>query len=145
MLHYNDLSSQDWNDLRIKLDKHDITIKVVPTKISRKSLTDTSFVNLSPLLRGPTALAFSNKPCINDLLSVLKTESKLYLLGGVVDNELMTPKSIESYSKLPSRDVVHAQLVVNLTVQQQALGRLLFGGTAGRLSSMLNQLSHNEN
>ena len=141
VLHYNDLKSQDWNDIRLKLDKHDITIKVIPTKVTRKVLKETKFSNLSPLFHGTTSLAFSEKPCINDLLKVIKNESKLYLLGGTVDNELMTAKTIENYAKMPSKDIVHSQLLTILSSQQTKLTRLLLDGGAGGLCGKLKQLS----
>ena len=144
VLHYNDLKTHDWNELRLKLDKHDISIKVVPTKITRKVLNETKFTHLSSLLHGTTSLAFSDKPCINDLLKVLKNESKLYLLGGVVEDELMTPKSIEDYAKLPGDDFLYSQLLGTLTAQQTNLTRLLLDGGAKGLHSRLSQLANKE-
>ncbi len=141
VLHFNDLKSQDWNDIRLKLDKHDISMKVIPTKVTRKALNDTKFSNLCSLLHGTTSLAFSEKPCINDLLKVIKNESKLYLLGGVVDNELMTVKTIQDYAKMPTKDTVHSQLVTILNSQQMRLARLLLDGGAGGVYNKLKQYS----
>ena len=85
-------------------------------------------------------MAFSDKPCINDLLKVLKNESKLYLLGGVVEDELMTATSIEQHAKLPDKGMMHAQLLGTLMTQQMNLTRLLLDGGARRLSVNLDQL-----
>ena len=79
-------------------------------------------------------------PASEDLLNVVKNESKLYLLGGVVDNELMTRKTIEAYSKLPNKEIMYSQLLTTLTMQQMNLTKLLIDGGAGRVYTKLNTL-----
>ena len=86
-------------------------------------------------------MAYSNKPCINDLLKVIKNESKLYLLGGVIEDVLMTTASMEKHAKLPDKSMMHAQLLGTLTTQQINLTKLLLDGGARGLSVNLDQLS----
>lgn len=142
VLHYNDLKTSDWNEVRYKLDQHSIMLKVIPTKITIKALQDTKYSNICTLMNGPTSLAYSDKPCINDLLTVLKHEPKLYLLGGLVDNELLTEESIKNYAKLPNKDNALIQLTSNLLGHQRNLVRLLEHGTR-ELNHKLNHLANN--
>ena len=144
VFHYNDLSTQDWNNLRLKLDEKNIKIKVLPTKVTRKALEDTRYKNLNPLLHGSTAVAFSDKPCIHDILNAVKSERKLYLLGGLIEDELMTPKSIEKYAELPEKSLVYANLAMTLMAPHVMLNKLL-GDSIGRLSQLLEQLSDKQN
>ena len=141
--HYNDLSVREWDGLRSKLEKKNFRIKVIPSKVSAKALEDTQYKNVSLLLRGSSAIAYSNDLCVSDLLALTRTEHKLHLLGGVVDNTLVTPEGVRNYAKLPDKTTAYQQLLGTLTLPQRMLPNMLQTSQM-RLSQMLGQLTETE-
>ena len=142
--HYNSLNAQEWNGIRLKLAQNGIKVKVFPSKVSMKALEETSYSAMSTLFRGCTAVAYSRESsAIKELLTVTKTQSKLHLLGGVVEKEIMSPLDLQNYSDLPPLDVLHQAIV--MTINQTAMMlRMYIEGTQQRLSQMLTQISHSD-
>ena len=139
--HYNDLNTQEWNGLRLKLAQSGIQMKVFPSKISIKALEGTKYGNISPLFRGCTAVAYAKEAsAAKDLLSVTGSESKLHLLGGVVEDEMMTPLGLKSYSELPSLEGLQQAILGTLNQTQMTL-RWYLQRTPQRLTQLLKQIS----
>ena len=141
--HYNDLSVQDWNSMRLKLTKDDIKIRVIPSKVSSKALEHTRFRNIIPLFKGCTALAFSKTAAASHLLNYLKGDGKLQLLGGVLEDQLLTHTEFQEYANLPPVETLHQKLVATLTLSQIVLTGSLQSGPF-RLSQMLDSASTTE-
>ena len=110
VVHYGDLNTQSWNNIRLKLSELQIKAKVIPTKVSTRALDETPFQNIALLFKGSTALVYGRFTELSRFLSCIKTEPKLYLLGGKVFNELLTPKGLENMSNLPSKEVLQQNL-----------------------------------
>ena len=118
VVHYGDLNTQSWNNIRLKLSELGIKAKVIPTKVSTRALDETPFQNIAVLFNGSTALIYGCFTEISHLLSCIKTEPKLCLLGGKVFNELLTPKGLENMSNLPSKEVLQQNLSGLLVLPQ---------------------------
>ena len=140
LYHYNDLTVREWDSLRLKLGEKGVKLKIFPSKVSAKILKGTKYHNMASLFTGPSVLAFSESPVLSDLLAMTKSEKKLLLLGGLLENQLFSPKGLEEYTRLPSLEVMHQELVGILSHPQTMLSCLL-QGSAGRLSHMLDQIS----
>ena len=98
-------------------------------------------MHISPLFRGATAVAFAKEPsAVKELLSVTNTESKLYLLGGVVEDTMMTPLGLQDYADLPSLKDLQQILLGTLNQTQMMLTRSL-QGTPQKLSQLLSQIA----
>jgi large subunit ribosomal protein L10 len=139
--HYNGLSTHEWNEIRFKLSRNGIRVKIFPSKLSMKILQGSRYVHISPLFRGATAVAFSKEPAaIKELLSVTNTESKLHLLGGVVEDVMMTPLGLQNYADLPSLKDMQQILLGTLNQTQMMLARSL-QGTSQKLSHLLSQIA----
>ena len=139
--HYNNLSTHEWNEVRYKLSQNGIRMKIFPSKLSTKVLQGTRYVHISPLFRGATAVAFAKEPlAIKELLSVTNTESKLHLLGGLVEDVMMTPLGLRDYADLPSLKDVQQMLLGTLNQTQMMLVRSL-QGTPQKLSHLLLQIA----
>ncbi len=54
-------------------------------------------------------------------MSALKTEQKLFLLGGIVDDQMFTPQGIKKCVELPSILTQHLVLSRTLTQSQSQL------------------------
>ena len=139
--HYNGLSTHEWNEIRFKLSQSGIRVKIFPSKLSMKILQGTRYLHISPLFRGATAVAFAKEPsATKELLSVTNAESKLHLLGGVVEDVMMTPRGLQDYADLPSLKDLQQILLGTLNQTQRMLARSL-QGTPLKLSHLLSQIT----
>lgn len=139
--HYNNLNAQEWNELRLKLAQGGIQVKIFPSKIAMKALEETRYQNIRPLFKGATAVAFAREPSsVKDLLSVTRSESKLHLLGGIVEDKMMTPLGVKEYSELPTLKEVQQAILVTLMQTQHTLLRYI-QSTPQKLSQLLTQIS----
>ena len=137
LFHYNDLNTSEWNNIRLNLAKDSLRIRVFPSKVSAKVLQETKYRNIAPLFRGCTAAAFGRDPSVaSSLLSTTKSESKLLLLGGVVDDQLLTPRGLQEYAALPPLEVMHGNILGTLQLSQLMLSMLL-QGSSQKLSYLL--------
>lgn len=141
--HYNSLNAQEWNKLRLKLAPCGVQVKIFPSKIATKALEETRFRNITPLFKGATAIAFAREPSsVKDLLSATKPESKLHLLGGIIEDTMMTPLGVQEYGELPPLEVVQQAILGTLTQTQHTLMRYI-QNTPQKLSQLLTQISSN--
>lgn len=141
--HCNNLSAKDSHCLRVALDKGRFTMKVVPSKLAMRVLEETKFRNFCPLLRGSSALVYSQEPDVSQLLQATKSEQKVLLLGGLVENELMTPNGMKNYSNLPEKTVVYQQLAGTIMQTQLVLSSQLMASQT-HLSQLLQQVCSKE-
>ena len=101
-------------------------MRVVPCKVTKKAIENTIYANMISLFIGSTALAYSNNEAsLPELLSVTKKESKLLLLGGLIDNELLTPNALKNVAALPDKSVLHQELLGILQSSAVALSSLI--------------------
>ena len=86
-------------------------------------------------------MAFAKEPsAAKDLVAATKAETKLHLLGGVVEDEIMTPLSLQNYANLPPLEVMH-QTILGTLSQTQMMLRMYIESTPQRLSQSLTQIS----
>ena len=144
VFHYNDLDSLEWKQIRLKFDQNNIKIRVFPSKISSKALSTTRYKNIVPLFRGSTAVAASKEglpTTVGRLLADTKKEDKLFLVGGMVDKQMLTPEGLQSYSKVPSIEGLQQELLAILNQNQVSLKQAL-DSSSQRLSYLLEQVSN---
>jgi large subunit ribosomal protein L10 len=127
VLQHHGLTVQEWDNARYDLADHNIKIKVFPNRVACKALENTIYKYTQPLFCSTTAVAFSKDPAVTGLFSVLKNHPKLLLIGGKVDNTLMSQDGLRVYSKLPSAQQLQSELtgivqspLVNLSCLMQS-------------------------
>jgi len=109
-----------------------------PYDILRKAIENTRWVNMQCLLHRPTMLVVSPQPNVRAFLDASKKLPELTLLGGLIEDQLMTRDALIGYSQLPGLDGVRGQLVsvlAGLAGQTHAL----LGEHQRRLSGSLTQ------
>ena len=85
-------------------------------------LLETKYKNIVPLFKGCTAIAYSRESSpISDLVSVVKSERKLLMLGGLIDNQMFTPQGMKKCAALPPMTAQHLLLSRTLTMSQSFL------------------------
>lgn len=79
------------------------------------ALRSTKYCNLQPLLTGPSCVLYSNVDDSTDVLKksveLLSKNKKLLLLGGKLDDILLTQSDVLKVVDLPSLDQLRAQVV----------------------------------
>ena len=100
-------------DLRRKVRAAGATYKVAKNRLATLALDGTRFDGITPLLKGPTALAWSADPVAvaKVIVEFAKTNEKLVLLGGALGTQTLDVDGIKALSELPSLDTLRAQLV----------------------------------
>ena len=119
VVHFGDLDTKAWSSLRLKLAQSGNKAQVIPTKIATRALDDTPCQNLAPLFKGSTALVYGNLDQTSSLLSCIKSEPRLCVLGGKVLDQLFTPRGLEEIAKLPPLEVLRQELVALLSLPQR--------------------------
>jgi large subunit ribosomal protein L10 len=121
-------------ELREKLRVSDTKLRVAKNSLSERA-ADQAGIDLKPLLVGPTALALI-KGDVAVAAKVLSDTSRalrgpLIFKGGFMGGSLLTSDQVETIARLPSRDVLNAQLVGTIAAPLTGLARTLNALIAG--------------
>ena len=125
VFHHNDWNVAKWQKFRRTLLPTGIYVRVISTRIATKVLEPTKFRNITLLFYGPTCIMYCEEPKVKDLVSVTKNEEKLLLLGGVLNNALLTRQDFLDYAKLPTHEELHGQLISQLMMMSSQMTSLL--------------------
>ena len=139
VFHYRGLSMSEMSDLRVQSFNSGSNIRVTKNRLTKIALADTDKSELSDLFEGPTAIAYSNDPVnLTKLITnFAKDNSKLVLVGGIMDKEILSVEKIEILSKLPSLDEARAQLIGLLNTPAQKIAGIL-SVPSGNLARVFN-------
>nr|CAB3262237.1 uncharacterized protein LOC100178933 [Phallusia mammillata] len=121
--------------VQYELRQHDMDILIYPSHVIMFTIKDTPYDAMKPLFDQNCAILFG-KPNCKRMLSILKPNPYLLLLGGLVDGKYMSKNEIESYSKLPNLDESRAKLCSQLTSLSSSTYELLRAPSAGLASSL---------
>ena len=132
VFHYRGMSMTDMTELRVQSFNSGCNIKVTKNRLTKLALEGTDKSELSELFDGPTAIAYSNDPVeLTKLLTnFAKNNSNLVILGGIMDNEILTVEKIEILSKLPSLEEIRAQLIGLISTPAQKIASVLTAPSA---------------
>ena len=142
VFHYRGMSMTDMTDLRVQSFNSGCNIKVTKNRLTKLALEGTNKSELSDLFNGPTAIAYSNDPVqLTKLLTnFAKNNSNLVILGGIMDNEILTIEKIEILSKLPSLEEIRAKLIGLISTPAQNIASVLTA-PSGDLARVFNAYS----
>lgn len=107
------LTVADVTELRRRVRAADATYKVAKNRLASLALHGTQFDGILPLLKGPTALAWSEDPVAvaKAIVEFAKTNEKLVVLGGALGSQTLDANGVKALAALPSLDELRAQLV----------------------------------
>jgi large subunit ribosomal protein L10 len=123
---YSGLSGPDLSTLRRNLKNSNATLFVVKNTVACRALRNSSLETLVKTIQGPCGMIFVKEEPVaasKALYSFLKEHEQLKLGGGVLKDKILEVKDIESMSRLPSREVLRAQVV---TVLNSPISGLVF-------------------
>jgi len=142
---YRGISVSQVADLRTKLRDADARFRIVKNSLSERAADQAGMETLKPMLIGPTALTFVKGDAALAAKALNDTARQLNLLefkGGVLNGAVLTADDVRSIARLPSRDVLIAQLVGTIAAPLTGLARglnALIQGLAIQLQAIADQ------
>ena len=143
VFHYRGMSMTDMTDLRVQSFNSGCNIKATKNRLTKLALEGSDKAALSEFFDGPTAIAYSSDPVqLTKLLTnFAKNNSNLVILGGIMDNEILSVEKIEILSKLPSLEEIRAQLIGLISSPAQKIASVLTA-PSGDLARVFNAYSN---
>ena len=114
---YSGVKSPDMSSLRLGLKDAGASLFVVKNSVARRALREAGLDPLIKNIDGPCGLVFVKDEPVNAskaIFGFMKDHEQLKLEGGLLYDKVLESKDIELISKLPSRDVLRAQVVMAL-------------------------------
>ena len=107
------LTVADVSDLRRRMRGAGATYKVAKNRLANLALDGTRFQGIQPLLKGPTALAWSTDPVAvaKTAVEFAKGNDKFVILGGALGAQTLNPDGVKALAELPSLETLRAQLL----------------------------------
>ena len=129
LVDYKGITVEEDTKLRRELREAGVTYFVEKNTMLRFAFKNVGYDDLCNVLEGTTALAVSkdDQTAPARILGKFaeKNENKFNLKAGFVDGELYDEKGVTALSKIPSKDVLLAQLVGSLQGPMQKLAATL--------------------
>ena len=140
---YRGLTVREIAEIRRALHKQDVRYRVVKHRIMRIAAADTVGEALSPLLNGPTAIAFGTDEAATAkaVLDATRPYNKVVrITGAILGDRAIDGDAVTRLAALPSRDVLLAKLAGGM---QAPVGTLagLFAAPLRNLGYALSQVA----
>ena len=99
--------------LRRRMREAGATFKVAKNRLATLALDGTRFEGIAPLLKGPTALAWSRDPVAvaKTAVEFARTNEKFVVLGGALGTQTLDAAGVKALSELPSLETLRAKLL----------------------------------
>jgi len=125
--HYQGLTVKQIEELRAEMRKHGILFKITKNRITKLALEGSKFKKLENLFTGPTAVAFSEDSITSAkiLTKFAKNNSKLKIVGGIMDDSLLTVEEVEKIATLPTLSEARAKIAGILIAPAQKIMSIL--------------------
>lgn len=117
VIKYDKLSSPDLTQLRQALKGSGAELFVAKNSVARRALKEAGLKGLLNLIQGPCGLVFiKDEPVLASkaLCNFSKEHEQLKLEGGLLVDKIISKSDIELFSKLPTKEVLRAQVVMAL-------------------------------
>ena len=111
---YRGLTVKEISEIRRALRKQDVTYRVVKNRLMRIAAQDNAAADaLTPLLVGPTAIAFGTdeSATAKALLDATRPYKIVKITGAVLGSRAIDAESVGRLAALPSREVLLAEAV----------------------------------
>ena len=128
----------DTTKVRTELRKKNIQVSVIRNALARRNFAGTGLEALTPLLKGPSALAFGGQSVVEvarEIVKLVESFPGVELKGAVLDGTLFEgKKGVEELSKFPTREEAIGRVVTlivsparKLVAQVQGPGSTIVG------------------
>lgn len=124
---YRGLTVGEIGEIRRSLRKRDVSYRVVKNRLMRIAAADSVGEALSPLLTGPTAIAFGDDEVATAkaVIETIRPYKVVRITGGVLGDHAIDADAVSRLATLPGREVLQAQLAGAMQSPIATLGGLL--------------------
>ena len=124
---YRGLTVKEIAEIRRALRKQDVSYRVVKNRLLRIAAQDGVGEALSPLLTGPTAIAFGNdeSATAKAVIEATRPFKQVTITGGVLGDRAIDAKGVTSLASLPSREILLGKLAGGMQAPVATLAGLL--------------------
>jgi len=140
---YRGLKVKEIAEIRRSLHKHDVTYRIVKNRLMRIAAEDSVGLALSPLLTGPTAIAFGQDEAATAkaVLEATRPYARtVRITGAVLGDRAIGADDVTRLAALPSRDVLLAMLAGGMQAPVSTLAGL-FAAPLRNLGYALQQVA----
>jgi len=132
------LTVAEATDLRRRMRSAGATYKVAKNRLAVRALDGTRFEGIKPLLKGPTALAWSSDPVAvaKTAVDYARTNDRFVVLGGALGAQTLDAAGVKALSELPSLDELRARILGMLNTPATRLAGLM-QAPGGQLARVL--------
>ena len=125
--HYQGLTMPQLDELRSKMREHGIVFKITKNRITKLALEGTKYKKIENLFTGPTAVAFSDDAITSAkiLTKFAKSNSKLKIIGGIMDEEPLSVEEVANIATLPTLSEARAKITGILASPAQKIISIL--------------------
>lgn len=140
--HYHGLTVEQISNLRKVLRENGAFFKVVKNTLSKIAAANAELQHNDQLFSGPTAIAYSKDPvaAAKGVVEFAKANDNLKVIGGVVNNKILSASEVQQLAKLPSLDQLRAKIVGILQAPAASLARVV-QAPAGSLARVVQAYS----
>ena len=109
----NGMTVSEVSELRRRMRASGSTYKVAKNRLALLALDGTRFTGIMPMLKGPTALAWSMDPVAvaKTAVDYAKTNEKFVVLGGALGTQMLNADGVKALAELPSLDALRARFL----------------------------------
>jgi len=142
---YRGLSVRELAEIRRSLRKQNVSYRVVKNRLMRIAANEAGVEALSPLLTGPSAIAFGSgdeSTVAKAVIDATKPYKVIKLKGAVLGTRAIDADGLTRLAALPSRDVLLAQLAGAFAAPMANMAGLLAAplrDIAGGLAALIEQ------
>lgn len=125
---YKGLDVARITDLRRQLQEAGVEYRVVKNTLLVRASEETEAAAIQDVFKGPSAVAFAYDdpvPPAKVLTQFAKDNEKLEIKGGVMSGKVLSIDDVKALSKLPSREVLLAQLLMTMNAVPTGLVQAL--------------------
>ena len=124
---YRGLKVSEIAEIRRSLRKQDVSYRVVKNRLMRIAATESGNDALSPLLEGPTAIAFGTgdeSTIAKAVLDATRPFKIVKVKGAILNGRSIDADGVTRLATLPSRDVLLAQIAGAIAAPMAGLAGL---------------------
>jgi large subunit ribosomal protein L10 len=134
----NGLTVAEATELRRRMRAAGATYRVAKNRLATLALDGTKFDGIKPLLKGPTALAWSADPVAvaKTAVDYARTNDRFTVLGGSLGAQTLDAAGVKALSELPSLDALRARLLGMLQTPATRIAGVL-QAPAGQVARVL--------
>jgi large subunit ribosomal protein L10 len=125
--HYSGLTVAQMQNLRKQMKQAGAQVKVAKNRLAKIALKDTDAAAISPLLKGPTVLAYSSgDPVAAPKVAVdfAKANEQFVILGGTMGKTALDLNGVKALASLPSLDELRGKIVGLLVAPATKIAQL---------------------